>query len=187
MLNRKPAKSLYFYSTYDSIGVKFQRGWGCTVQQNSCLSQQGGFRKEYGGLRRLGETIVNKAIFRTDIGKYLFLPDAIKVVSFVILQFYIQGREDATNETFMGFWTRKLIPITSYQEQTQIVNFLDRKTEQIDELIRIKERRIELLQAQRTALINQAVTKGLDPNVEMKPSGVEWIGKIPVHWEVKEN
>ena len=76
------------------------------------------------------------------------------------------------------------IPLPSFSEQTQIVNFLDRKTEQIDELIRLKERRIELLQAQRTALINQAVTKGLDPNVEMKPSGVEWIGEIPAHWEV---
>ena len=73
---------------------------------------------------------------------------------------------------------------TREEEQTQIANFLDRKTEQIDELIRIKERRIELLQEQRTALINQAVTKGLDPNVEMKPSGVEWIGEIPRHWEV---
>ena len=71
------------------------------------------------------------------------------------------------------------------QEQAQIVNFLDRKTGQIDELIRIKERRIELLQEQRTALINQVVTKGLDPNVEMKPSGVEWVGEIPRHWEVK--
>ncbi len=70
-------------------------------------------------------------------------------------------------------------------EQTQIANLLDRKTEQIDELIRVKERRIELLQEQRTALINQAVTKGLDPNVEMKPSGVEWIGEIPKYWEVK--
>ena len=68
--------------------------------------------------------------------------------------------------------------------QTQIANFLDRKTGQIDELIRIKDRQIELLQEQRTALINQAVTKGLDPNVEMKPSGVEWIGEIPAHWKV---
>ena len=74
------------------------------------------------------------------------------------------------------------IPVPSFSEQIQIANFLDRKTEQIDELIRLKERRIELLRAQRTALINQAVTKGLDPNVEMKPSGVEWIGKIPRHW-----
>ena len=69
--------------------------------------------------------------------------------------------------------------------QRAIANFLDRKTEQIDELIRIKERQIELLQEQRTALINQAVTKGLDPNVEMKPSGVKWIGEIPRHWKIK--
>ena len=75
------------------------------------------------------------------------------------------------------------VPIPSMPKQTRIANFLDRKTEQIDELIRIKERRIELLQEQRTALINQVVTKGLDPNVEMKPSGVEWIGEIPVHWK----
>ena len=75
-----------------------------------------------------------------------------------------------------------LIPIPSESEQTQIANFLDRKTEQIDELIRIKEQKIELLQEQRTALINHAVTKGLDPNVEMKPSGVEWIGDIPKNW-----
>jgi len=68
--------------------------------------------------------------------------------------------------------------------QHQIANFLDRKTGQIDELIRIKERQIKLLQEQRTTLINQAVTKGLDLNVEMKPSGVEWIGKMPAHWKV---
>ena len=71
-------------------------------------------------------------------------------------------------------------------KQSTIANFLDRKTEQIDELIRIKKRQIELLQEQRTALINQVVTKGLDPNVEMKPSGVEWIGKIPAHWKIKK-
>ena len=79
------------------------------------------------------------------------------------------------------------IPVPNYQEQHQIANFLDQKTGQIDELIRIKDQRIELLQEQRTVLINQAVTKGLDANVEMKPSGVEWIGEIPVHWEVIRN
>ena len=76
------------------------------------------------------------------------------------------------------------VSIPAMAEQIHIANFLDRKTEQIDELIRIKERQIELLQEQRTALINQAVTKGLDPNAEMKPSGLEWIGEIPAHWEV---
>ena len=75
-----------------------------------------------------------------------------------------------------------LLPIPTDSEQTQIANFLDQKTGKIDELIRIKERQIELLHEQRTALINQVVTKGLDPNVEMKSSGVEWIGEIPKHW-----
>ena len=79
-----------------------------------------------------------------------------------------------------------LLPIPTDSEQVQIANFLDRKTEQIDALIRTKERQIELLQEQRTALINQAVTKGLDPNVEMKPSGVEWIGEIPRHWTISK-
>ena len=74
--------------------------------------------------------------------------------------------------------------VPPFSEQIQIANFLDRKTGQIDELIHIKERQIELLQEQRTTLINQVVTKGLDPNVEMKPSGMEWIGEIPAHWEV---
>ena len=76
------------------------------------------------------------------------------------------------------------IPFPSLIEQTQIAAFLDRKTGQIDELIRVKVRKVELLREQRTALINQAVTKGLAPNVEMKPSGVEWIGEIPKDWEV---
>ena len=76
------------------------------------------------------------------------------------------------------------IPLPPIPIQRKIANFLEHKTQQINELIRIKQRRIELLQEQRTALINQAVTKGLDPNVEMKPSGVEWIGEIPAHWEI---
>lgn len=71
-------------------------------------------------------------------------------------------------------------------EQSQIVEFLDRKTSLVDRLIAAKEGRIQLLKEQRTALINHAVTKGLDPNVKMKDSGIEWIGEIPEHWEVKK-
>ena len=67
-------------------------------------------------------------------------------------------------------------------EQQQIVTYLDQKTSQVDELIDKKTRKIELLKEYRTSLINQVVTKGLDPNVEMKDSGVEWIGEIPVGW-----
>ena len=70
-------------------------------------------------------------------------------------------------------------------EQGQIETFLDLKTAQIDALITKKERMVELLKEERTAIINQAVTKGLNPNAEMKDSGIEWLGKIPKYWEIK--
>lgn len=70
-------------------------------------------------------------------------------------------------------------------EQQSIANYLDHKTSQIDTLIAKKDEFISLLQEERIAVINQAVTKGLDPKVKMKDSGIEWLGKIPEHWEVK--
>ena len=70
-------------------------------------------------------------------------------------------------------------------EQQAIAKFLDSKTQTIDRVISIKEKQILHLKELRTAIINQAVTKGLDPNVPMKDSGVEWLGEIPEHWEVK--
>jgi type I restriction enzyme S subunit len=74
--------------------------------------------------------------------------------------------------------------LPSRQEQTQIANYLDHKTTQLDNLISKKQKLIELLNEERTAIINQAVTKGLDPTVAMKDSGIEWLGEIPEHWEV---
>ena len=76
------------------------------------------------------------------------------------------------------------IPIPPLHEQEQIVEYLDRKTTLIDSLIEKTVRKIELLKEKRTTLINEVVTKGLNPDVEMKDSGVEWIGEIPGHWGV---
>ncbi len=73
-----------------------------------------------------------------------------------------------------------------FEEQTAIANFLDKKTSQIDKLITNKQKLIELLKEERTAVINQAVTRGIKPNVKLKPSGIEWLGDIPEHWEVKK-
>ena len=71
------------------------------------------------------------------------------------------------------------------EEQASIAATLDRETARIDALVEKKTRFIELLKEKRQALITHAVTKGLDPNVKMKDSGVEWIGQVPEHWEVK--
>jgi len=76
------------------------------------------------------------------------------------------------------------VPTPPLSEQQAIIAFLDRETAKIDTLIAKKERLIELLQEKRTALITQAVTKGLDPSVPMKDSGVEWLGEIPSHWDL---
>ncbi len=75
-------------------------------------------------------------------------------------------------------------PVPPSDEQYQISHFLDWKTAQINQFIRNKQRLIELLREQKQNIINQTVTRGLDPNVKLKPSGVEWIGDIPEHWGI---
>lgn len=74
------------------------------------------------------------------------------------------------------------IVIPPVKDQERIASFLDQKTAEIDEAIAKKQKLIELLQEQKSILINQAVTKGLNPDAPMKDSGVEWIGEIPAHW-----
>ena len=78
------------------------------------------------------------------------------------------------------------VSMPSVEEQTSIADYLDRKTAQVDNLIAKKQKLIDLLNEEKTAIINQAVTKGLDPNTPMKDSGIPWLGEIPTHWEIKK-
>ncbi len=82
---------------------------------------------------------------------------------------------------------RIVAPVPPPEEQVGIADFLDRETARIDILIGRYERLISLLQEKRQALISHAVTKGLDPNVSMTDSGVEWLGEMPAHWSVWRN
>lgn len=91
-------------------------------------------------------------------------------------------RERSTDFRFNDF-AKLPLPLPMFQAQTAIVDFLDQKTTQIDEAIAIKEKQIALLKERKQIIIQQAVTQGLDPSVPMKESGVDWIGKIPEHWE----
>lgn len=83
-----------------------------------------------------------------------------------------------------GKFKDSYLPLPSKPEQSTIANFLDHKTEKIDRFIEKKKQLIALLTEQKAAIINQAVTKGINPNAKLKPSGVEWLGDIPEHWEV---
>ena len=90
------------------------------------------------------------------------------------------SRLQLTDDAFLG----SPFPLPPLPEQHAIARYLDYMDRRIQRYIRAKERLIELLEEQKRAVINQAVTRGLDPDVPLKPSGVEWLGDVPAHWEV---
>jgi type I restriction enzyme S subunit len=110
-----------------------------------------------------------------------FLKNALSIAA----QFY--KRPDTNGAKIMnGEMAEIFVTFPPLEAQTAIANFLDEKTAKIDEAIAIKEKQIELLKERKQIIIQLAVTQGLDLTVPMKDSGVEWIGKIPAHWEVKK-
>ncbi|MDZ7852022.1 MAG: hypothetical protein U5L98_05055 [Halomonas sp.] len=84
----------------------------------------------------------------------------------------------------MSIWQCACSPVPPWKEQQTIASFLDHETARIDALVEEQQRLIELLKEKRQAVISHAVTKGLDPDVPMKDSGVEWLGEVPAHWDV---
>ncbi|MBE7380311.1 MAG: restriction endonuclease subunit S [Leptolyngbya sp. SIO1E4] len=93
------------------------------------------------------------------------------------------GIMDERNRLYFDAFKRIYVPFPPLNEQKVIVKYIDQKLAEIDQFISYKRRLIELLNEQKTVLINQAVTQGLDPTVSMKPSGIDWLGDIPTHWE----
>lgn len=126
-------------------------------------------------------------------------PNAIMVKSYgkdKYLYYYFKSKPGVDSLTLIGKSTvqdkfnktelrslRVLVPPVT--EQVAIATYLDTHCAKIDNLISIQQKRIALLQELKQSVITHAVTKGLNPNVEMKQSGVEWIGDVPKHWEVK--
>lgn len=91
-------------------------------------------------------------------------------------------RKTVPFDSFMSY----KIPVPSRGEQDAVVEYLDAATSKIDEAIAQQQKIIDLLNERKQIIINNAVTKGLDPNVKMKPSGIDWIGDIPEHWELSQ-
>ncbi len=104
-----------------------------------------------------------------------------------IEEFYRYGHGIVADLWTTRYWDMKSIqiPLPDLLTQQRIANFLDQKTAEIDIAIAKKQRLIELFKEQKAILINQAVTRGLNPDAPMRDSGVEWIGAVPVHWTIK--
>ncbi len=122
------------------------------------------------------------SIVRTDLDKFLFYYFNSQV---------FKGQKglfatSTINQLTSNMLNNLDIPIPqTKEEQRAIANYLDKKTAEIDQLISEKEELVQLYQEEKTAIINQAVTKGINPDVKLKDSGIEWLGDIPGHWEVK--
>ena len=98
------------------------------------------------------------------------------------LQTMTDGIRDGKNISYQQFGQIR-VPVLPLPEQTQIAAFLDRETAKIDALVAEQRRLMELLKEKRQAVISHAVTQGLNPRVSMKPSGIEWVGEVPAHWD----
>lgn len=93
--------------------------------------------------------------------------------------------DDVRDGLAASYVKKQKIPVPKYEEQQAIADFLDKECAQIDSIAADLEKQIELLQQYKKSLITETVTRGLDKSVPMKDSGVEWLGKIPEHWDVE--
>lgn len=112
-----------------------------------------------------------------------FLAYALRGLESALLSL-VEEAGHGTRKVRTDLWRKFEMPVPPLDEQRAIADFLDEKTAAIDALITRKERLLALLDEKRQALITQAVTKGLDPSVKMKETGIEWLGKVPAHWIV---
>lgn len=179
-----------------------------SVTKNGILPQLDSAAKSNDGdnrkLVRLGDFVINSRSDRKGSSGVSNLDGSVSLINIVMepknlnsnfCHYYLKSYSFIEEFYRMGhgivadLWTTRydemkaiIVAIPPVVEQTVIANFLDRKTAQIDKAISIKEKQIELLKERRQILIHNAVTRGLDPDVKMKDSGVEWIGEIPEHW-----
>ena len=93
-------------------------------------------------------------------------------------------RERSTDFRYSEF-SKQALPLPPLSEQAAIVRYLDYVDRRVRRYVEAKRKLIALLEEERQAVIHRAVTRGLDPSVPLKPSGVEWLGDIPAHWEVR--
>ncbi|MEA9988163.1 restriction endonuclease subunit S [Pseudomonas sp. RTS1] len=136
----------------------------------------------------LGDAIVKADCYRFRVDQRNALPDflAKQLSSTARVECGFISTGSTRERLNLGLAASRIIALPpSLQEQEQVVKFLSYETARIDALIEKKTRFIELLREKRQALITHAVTKGLDPNVKMKDSGVEWLGEVPEHWLLK--
>lgn len=127
--------------------------------------------------------MLNEHVFRINYNKLLYY---IIISSEVQKYFWMSNQSSAQESITLDTLNSLPILLPPLSEQKAIADYLDKKTSEIDQIIEAKKKLIALYNEEKSALINKAVTKGIDDKAKLKPSGVEWLGDIPQHWEVKK-
>lgn len=132
-----------------------------------------------------GTPVYNVCIARTpDTTNNYYFAYIVRVMAQTgYIQSLYRGIRERSSDFRFEVFANQPLPFPPADEQAQIVRYLDAMTAKINKLIRAKKRQIALLQEQKQAIINQAVTRGLDPDVELKDSGIDWLGPIPKQWK----
>ena len=136
----------------------------------------------------INDGIIDSHLLRVRVKEDQIVPEFFKLLIAespeIAYQIKVFGKGSIMHGLNSGIVKSLNLPLPSIEEQKLILRFLEYETLQIDNLITKQEKLIELLKEKRQAVISHAVTKGLNPNVPMKDSGVEWLGEVPEHWEV---
>ena len=168
--------------TNDGDNRKLVKKGDFVINSRSDRKGSSGVSDRDGSVSLINIVLQPRDTIRADFSNYL-----LKSYKF-IEEFYRNGRGIVADLWTTRFDEMKMIKlaIPTIEEQIAIAKYLDSVTAKIDEAIAQQQKMIDLLNERKQIIINKAVTKGLDPNVKMKPSGIDWIGEIPEHWEIRK-
>lgn len=166
--------------TNDGDNRKLVKKGDFVINSRSDRKGSSGVSDRDGSVSLINIVLQPRETIRADFSNYL-----LKSHKF-IEEFYRNGRGIVADLWTTRFDEMKMIKlaIPTIEEQAAIANYLDSVTSKIDEAIALQQKMIDLLNERKQIIINEAVTKGLDPKAKMKDSGIDWIGKIPEHWDV---
>lgn len=133
-----------------------------------------------------GSPVYNVCVSRICVNNYFYAYLLREMARNGYISSLYRGIRERSSDFRFNVFANQIYPVPPREEQDKIVAYLDYQTSNINKLILSKRKQIELLEEYKKTKISETVTKGLNPNAEMKESGIDWIGQIPKHWDVKK-
>jgi type I restriction enzyme S subunit len=133
-----------------------------------------------------GTPVYSVCIPKNNLNNYYYAHIVREMAKAGFIQSLYRGIRERSSDFRFEVFANQYLPIPPRDEQDQIVKYLDFQLAKINKFIKAKKKLITDLKEQKQVIINEAVTRGINPNVKMKPSGIEWLGDIPEHWDIRK-